>query len=424
MLTGLIAACRRLHLRDTENHIVELAHLTQFRRLTQSCFPQQNFEEFLGFVRCALSLAQFGAALSIFLWSWHLGLLPIEAQHHFAIWLLSAIFLLIPLFFLLGDFLPRFLGVRYSEQAVRWMGPLALPFLALAFPVCLVSLKLLQWLLGAALFEQFSSAATQLPPEILRLIQETSSATGGLDAADRKLFEAVAQFRQRIVKEVMVPHVEVFSLPAETTIRMAAEKLEREEYSRTPVYRENIDQVIGILMWRDIQRIYMETVETGDLSLLDAPIESIIREVLYTPETKPISQLLQEFRLKQAHLAIVVNEYGATEGVITLEDILEELVGEISDEYDEQEALFMAHPQGGWILDPRMTILDVEEKLGVLIPQEGDYETVAGFIFHCAGAIPPKGFLIHRDTFDIEILKSNERVVEKVRIKPVSSPIT
>jgi putative hemolysin len=175
-------------------------------------------------------------------------------------------------------------------------------------------------------------------------------------------------------------------------------------------------------MWKDVQKKYIEAVEKNNQDILNAPIETITKPVLYTPETKTISNLLQEFRQKQVHLAIVVDEYGGTEGIVTIKDILEELVGDISDEHDDRETLFVTHPQGGWIIDPRMTILDLEEKLGVKIPQEGEYDTVAGYIFHCAGAIPTKGFLIHRDTFEIEILNSSDRSVEKVRIKTVESP--
>ena len=141
--------------------------------------------------------------------------------------------------------------------------------------------------------------------------------------------------------------------------------------------------------------------------------------MLYTPETKKLSNLLQEFRKKQVHLAIVVDEYGGTEGIVTIEDILEEIVGDISDEYDEEEALFIPQSDGSWIVDPRMSILDAEAQLGITFPEEGDFDTIGGYIFHCTGSIPTKGFVIHRDEFDIEILRSSDRSVEKVKIRPI-----
>ena len=209
-------------------------------------------------------------------------------------------------------------------------------------------------------------------------------------------------------------------MQAETSIKEAANLLAAEGYSRTPIYRTTIDDITGVLMYKDILTKFREYEESGnDQKIIEAPIETIQKNVLYTPETKNISNLLQEFRKKQVHLAIVVDEYGGTEGIVTIEDILEEIVGEIADEYDDEKSLFTEQPDGSWIIDARMNILDAEETLGITIPQEGEYDTVGGYVFHCAGAIPSKGFVIHQDEFELEVLYSNERVVEKVRIKPV-----
>jgi len=138
--------------------------------------------------------------------------------------------------------------------------------------------------------------------------------------------------------------------------------------------------------------------------------------VLYTPETKKISMLLQEFRKKQMHLAVVVDEYGGTAGVVTIEDILEEIVGEIADEYDEDTELFSRLTTGTWLLDARMSIIDIEEELDIKIPQDADYDTIGGYIYHRTGTIPSRGFVIDHDDFKIEVMKSNERGVEKVKM--------
>jgi CBS domain containing-hemolysin-like protein len=216
----------------------------------------------------------------------------------------------------------------------------------------------------------------------------------------------------------MVPRVDLFSLSADVSIKEAAELLEEEGYSRTPVYRNNVDNIAGVLMYKDILNKYREYDKKKDPKILEAPIESLVKNVIYTPETQKISHLLQEFRKKQMHLAIVVDEHGGTEGIVTIEDILEEIVGEISDEYDQEEALFQARPEGGWVVDARMNILDIEEELGIKIPQDSDYDTVGGYIFHRAGMIPTEGFVIHHDDFELEILASNDRCIEKVHIIP------
>ncbi|HKY99623.1 MAG TPA: hemolysin family protein, partial [Rhabdochlamydiaceae bacterium] len=200
----------------------------------------------------------------------------------------------------------------------------------------------------------------------------------------------------------------------------AAQSFLQEDYSRIPVYKENVDIIIGVLIYKDILKILASA---SSQKYLDTPIEQFVKPVLYTPETKKISQLLQEFRSKQIHLAIVVDEYGGTEGIVTIEDILEELVGEIADEYDVgEEELFTALPTGGWIVDAKMNIIDIENKLGVKIPSGPEYDTIGGYIFHRAGSIPSKGWKIHHDEFDLEVLSSSERAVDKIRITPHSAP--
>jgi len=132
---------------------------------------------------------------------------------------------------------------------------------------------------------------------------------------------------------------------------------------------------------------------------------------------------LQEFRNKQIHLAIVVDEYGGTEGIVTIEDILEELVGEIADEHDvlEEEQLYSPAADGGYIVDAKMTILDIEKVLGITIPTSPEYDTIGGYVFHRAGTIPSKGWKIHNDNFDLEVLSSSERVIDQVLITPCST---
>jgi CBS domain containing-hemolysin-like protein len=155
---------------------------------------------------------------------------------------------------------------------------------------------------------------------------------------------------------------------------------------------------------------------------LNAPLESLAKPVLYAPENKKIALLLQEFRNKQIHMAIIVDEYGGTEGIVTIEDILEELVGEIEDESDiGANQQFWALPSGGWVVDAQMSIFDIEERLGIQIPHGLEYETIGGYVFHCAGTIPTKGWRLLHDQFELEVLSSNERSIKKIKIIPRSS---
>jgi CBS domain containing-hemolysin-like protein len=260
-------------------------------------------------------------------------------------------------------------------------------------------------------------APFRLQDKLLDYLEE-SELSDYLDQTEKKLMHTVVSFKDRVVREVMVPRVNLFSLDAEISIQEAAEHFSREGYSRIPVYKENVDRIIGVILYKDILSIYTKYIaEKQPMEALQKSIEQIVKPVLYTPETKKIALLLQEFRSKQIHLAIVVDEYGGTEGIVTIEDILEELVGNIQDEYDTQEEKeFLPLSSGGWIVDAKMSILDIEENLDVHIPPSAEYDTIGGYIFHRAGAIPSKGWKIHLDEVNLEVLRSDERSIQKVKI--------
>lgn len=334
--------------------------------------------------------------------------------------LIFSFLIFMALSFLIGGYFPRLLGTYFPQIALRLSAPIASIFQLLVFPITYPFIMLSKWVLKILQIDPLHKSSTEAKQEIFEIIEEARQQIQ-VDAHDKKLIEAVLSFRDRIAREVMVPRVELFSLTADTTIEEAAKILQKEGFSRTPVYKNNLDNIIGVLMYKDLLTKYMEYKTSEDHKILTAPIESIIKNVLYTPETKKLSSLLQEFRKKQVHLAIVVDEYGGTEGIVTIEDILEEIVGDISDEYDQQEALYKMLPNGSIITDARMSILDIEEELNINIPEGTDYDTLGGFIYQTTGTIPVKGFIIHHDDFEIEILSSNEKSVEKVKITPLSN---
>lgn len=326
------------------------------------------------------------------------------------------------LFFIFGDYLARIVGSHFPDMTLKFCVPPASFFMVIVSPITFPFLKLSKLFSRNIYFDSVHEQSNQeARQELLDLIDESNISTT-LDPHDKKLITSVMAFKDRIAREVMVPRVDVFGLAHDTTIEEAAVYLLNEGYSRTPVFKDTLDDIIGVLMYKDILSKYMEFDRTGDKKILEAPIETLVKSVLYTPETKKISHLLQEFRKKQVHLAIIVDEYGGTEGIVTIEDILEEIVGEIADEYDkEEEALFIALPEGGWLIDARMNIFDINEQFGIEIPQNGDYDTIGGYIFHETGTIPGKGFIIHKPEFELEVVRSNDRRVEKLRIKPIHS---
>lgn len=433
-LTALSSAFRRIHRRDSKKQILAAGKWFFYRPFHMYFFPKDDYEGLFFATICAQNIARFCYAASsvIFLLSTPLfrqeyssylhkdiATSPVNAYDFTTFWIVLSGLAFLLAAFIFGEYLPRILGMRLPEKVLRFCTPFSSIFMFIAFPVTFLFLKLSQSFSRTIYFDHLYEPEAQAKQEIIDIIQE-AQLSPGMNRHDKKLIESVLSFRDRIAREVMVPRVNVFSLLASTSIKEAAALIATEGYSRTPIYRNTVDEIVGVVMYKDILTKFREYEENGnDPRILQAPIETIQKNVLYTPETKKISNLLQEFRREQVHLAIVVDEYGGTEGVVTIEDILEEIVGDIADEYDEEEAQFVAQKDGSWIVDARMSIFDAEDLLGIKIPQEGDYDTLGGYVFHCAGTIPSKGFVIHQDEFELEILDSNERMVEKVRIKPL-----
>lgn len=414
LFTAINGALRRLHLQEP---FEAAAKYFFYRPFHLYFFPEFEYEGLLVATLSTQSITRFFFAVFSFLFLWDTGLFqaqPSGVLTFLGIFLTFAI--LLTLSFTFADYIPRIIGAHYPQASLQTSTPFCSIFMIAAFPITYLCLKLSPTLYHSISFEE---PLTQTKREILEIIQR-SRVKPELNLNEKKLIESVLKFKDRIAREIMVPRVDVFSLSADTPIREAVKLVQREGYSRIPVYRNTVDNIVGVLMYKDVLNKYIEyESKGGDSSVLDAPIETIQKGILYTPETKKISNLLLEFKKKQVHLAIVVDEYGGTEGIVSIEDILEEIVGEIEDEYDEEEEMFFSQMDGSWVVDGRMSILDVEQQLGIKIPQEGDYDTLGGYIFHCAGSIPPQGFVIHQDEFQIEILRSDERRVEKVRIKPI-----
>jgi putative hemolysin len=314
---------------------------------------------------------------------------------------------------LLTDFIPRVIGIKFSKNSLKLTSGAVSLFLLINLPFNLVILNLPKKLIKP-IFDRES------PETDLRDVLENVKRKALIDSHNKKLIEAVVTFKDRIAREVMVPRIRVFALDDSLSILDASKLLLSEGYSRVPVYKGTIDTITGVLMYKDILILfYQSLVDDKKKYVLNDPISTLVKPVIYTPETKNISHLLQDFKSKQMHLAIVVDEYGGTEGIVTIEDIIEEIVGDISDEYDSQtDHLFVDEPSGSWIVDAKMSILDVEEYCSIKIPVEGDFDTIGGFIFQRSGTIPKKGFRIYLDDFDLEVLSSTDRTIGKVRIIP------
>lgn len=418
VVTACSAAFQRLgKFKSKELLRSEQAPLFFFLPVLRKFFPKQEWENLYFSISISKHILQLGFAVTAFFYllaqspnlqTAFLGTpTPKDGSY------LLEIGALIVAVSLTVDFLARLIASVWSRFALKIAAPFASIALLLLFPLVGTLLRLTRGLLRKVHTEEDVPEQVTDKTKLRELITE-SDLHSHLDATDQKLITSLINFKQRVAKEIMVPRVNLYALEADVTIREATTLFARESYSRIPIYKESLDDITGVILYKDLLACYANT-QTN----LDAPLQSIAKPVLYAPENKKIAHLLQEFRTQQIHMAIIVDEYGGTEGVVTIEDILEELVGEIEDEFDiNEDKQFWEIPGGGWVVDAKMTLLDIEDQLGVTIPPSPEYETIGGYIFHCAGTIPSRGWSLSHDEFDLEILSSDERSIKKIKIIP------
>ena len=247
-----------------------------------------------------------------------------------------------------------------------------------------------------------------------------------IDPMKKRLVQSLAHFDDKTCREIMIPRIRMECLENTSSIFEALTLFIEEGYSRIPIYEKSIDHITGMLLYKDVLEYTfkrgMKDVETTQ----KAPITSLVTPILYAPENKKISALFQVMHARKIHATIVVNEYGCTEGLVTIEDIFEELIGsEILDEHDEEdELMYKKTHDKGWIIEADLSIIDAEREFGIALPHDTEYETVGGFISTTLGSIPKAGTSIHINQYEIKVLSSNERKILKVKVSalPAANP--
>ncbi|MBI2618836.1 MAG: HlyC/CorC family transporter [Ignavibacteriales bacterium] len=253
---------------------------------------------------------------------------------------------------------------------------------------------------------------TKLSEEDLREVLEAGTRSGALDKTEHELISSIFEFTDTTAKEIMVPRPDIVALDIGMSRDVLLHTVIEEGYSRLPVYHGSIDNVIGIIYSKDL----LSLLEYRDLIIL----QDIIRPAYFVHESKKISQLLREFQQKKVHLAIVIDEFGGTEGIITMEDILEEIVGEIHDEYDDVKKAVEQASDGSAIVDANISIHDFNEQFHAQIPDLPDYETLAGFLQKVTGKLPEINETIRQIGFSFTILSKTARRLRQVKVTPLT----
>ena len=225
----------------------------------------------------------------------------------------------------------------------------------------------------------------------------------------RELLRSLVEFRETMVREVMTPRPDIVAIDAQATLGELHALVREQQYSRIPVFRETLDNIVGFISIKDL--ILLSTAQS------DQPITPLVRPAYFVPETKRVPELLKEFQRKRVQAAIVVDEYGGTAGLVTLEDLLEEIVGEIRDEYDLEAEPVLEENDGSFVFSGRTHIKELAERLHVEIGEGEGYETVGGYLMAHVGRVPAVGETFEIDRLSVEVLEAERRRITRVRVR-------
>ena len=302
---------------------------------------------------------------------------------------------------------PRLVVSRNPEKWVTYLDPFVdvirllfhLPSAVLDLP----ARALLRWRrLGAEATEPLDE------PEGLLRVLEMEESVGLIDEDERKMIRRVMALEDTTAREIMVPRIDIVAAPSDSSFEEIAKAIVERPYSRIPIFEDTIDNIVGVVYAREV---------LGYLANSDKPadIKAVARPPYFVPESKKVDELLTEMRRNKLSIAIVVDEYGGTAGLVTIEDLIEEIVGEIADEFDVEEEPIHRVSDSEAILDARVSIDALQELFGVEV-EEGDFDTVGGFVFNHLGKMPSVGEEIRVDGLVVRVLSVSGRRIKRLRV--------
>lgn len=316
----------------------------------------------------------------------------------------------VTLIFLVGlfqQFLPRLIATRHPDRVLLRLFPIVRAFFLITLPIAELLLKALR-IFEEPESESVPSLESANPGEIQALL-DVGEEEGIIEESDGALIQSVVEFGDKLAKDSMTPRTEIVAIEDTATLGQVHNLIVEKKHSRIPVYHENIDNILGIVFVRDLL-VELERDEPH------RSVKSVVRPVLFVPETKPVADLLKELQDETVKMAIVIDEYGGVAGLVTIEDLVEEIVGEIHDEDEIRTESIVRLGDGHYILSGNLSIGKAEELLGMEISDE-DYSTIAGYVVSKIGRVPSGGERLEFDDLRVEILESTSKQIRKLRLE-------
>ena len=388
---------------------------------------QQHLDDFLpavqlGVTLCSLALGWIGepvVAAVLEKWLWWIP--------HAHVW---AHVIAVPLAFafityfhvLLGELVPKALALRKAEQvAVAVAGPMEV-FIQLTRPAVKLMNRSARFVLRLFRTPMVHEGSVHSPEE-LKLIATAARRSGLLPEYQEALIHRAVEINEVPTREIMTPRQRIFSLPFDLLIEEASARIVDEQHSRVPVYdpARGPEYIVGVVYSKDISRLmhFRASAKTrfAEAPFMELRLKQVMREVLVVPETKPVLDLLHEFQARRRHLAIVVDEFGSTVGLVTVEDAIEQLIGEVEDEFDVASKTVLTTARGELILDGSVNLRDLETQMRWTLPRDAGVETLAGFLLARLGKIPRGGEVVEYEGRRFTVLEMSGNRISRVRIE-------
>ena len=313
-------------------------------------------------------------------------------------------------------FVPLVIVSRDPEQWLEWLLPTFAPVARALGPLTLWIASIVPATRRGGPPPTADEAAEEAN-ETAKAYIDTAEQEGIIEGEERRLLQSIVDFGDTLVREVMTPRPDIVAIRDTATVGDVRAMFGEQEYSRFPVYKDSLDNIAGFVFVKDL--VMLSSADDA------RPVKTLLRPAVVVPETKRVPELLKQFQRQQTQCAIVVDEYGGTAGLVTIEDLLEEIVGEIRDEYDVESEPIVDEGNGRWLFSGKVNIAEVMQRLHVEIEQEG-FETVGGYLLAHVGRVPAVGEHFEIDGLTIDVLDAERRRVNKVRIcrKPLNTADT
>lgn len=305
--------------------------------------------------------------------------------------------------------IPYVLAESYADRLTLFFLPPVILCTRLLMPLVWPVYALERGLLARALSSADEDDRPSPEEEIMTLVEEADEKE--LEEGEREMIRSVFDLSDTVAREVMTPRVNIEGLTAGSPVAACVEKIQGSRHSRFPVYKETIDNVSGVVHVKDLLRLLAD--HHGD-----APVDQIVKPLTVVPETMPINDLLRQMQSRRFQMALVVDEYGGTAGVVSMEDIIEELIGDINDEYDIAESEIQKRPDGSVVVKASLAVADLNEELGLQIPESDEYDSIGGYVLNELGIIPQAGTKLAAHGVQITVQSATPRRINSLLITP------